>query len=290
MKKLTTTILLIFLVFAGFAQWPGWGKVEYKTMPSKILNQDREYAVYLPPNYEKNTDKHYPVLYLLHGGGGSHTDWPEKGSLAGIANQLMLSNEATEMIIICPEAGKDFMNYFNNPDWRYEDYFFDEMIPFVESNYRVIADKGHRALAGLSMGGQGTVVYAQHHPEMFCAAYTMSGYLYRHDNLFWIDFNDPVQKKVHQLVEDNNCVKFVNEASPEKIADLKTVKWFVDCGDDDFTLKANLEFVLAMQAAEIPLQTRIRDGNHTWEYWHSALYIALPFVSDIFRDNSIQQQ
>ena len=95
---------------------------------------------------------------------------------------------------------------------------------------------------------------------------------------------------VHQLVEDNNCVKFVKEAAPEKIADLKTVKWFVDCGDDDFTLKANLEFVLAMQAAEVPMQVRIRDGNHTWEYWHSALYLALPFVSDIFRDNSIQLQ
>lgn len=287
MKKLNTTILLILLAFAGFAQWPGWGKVEYKTMPSKILGQDREYAVFLPPNYETNTEKHYPVLYLLHGGGGTHTDWPEKGSLAGIANQLMLSNEATEMIIICPEAGKDFMNYFNNPDWRYEDYFFDEMIPFVESNYRVIADKGHRALAGLSMGGQGTVVYAQHHPELFCAAYSMSGYLYRHDNLTWIDFNDPVQKKIHQLVEDNNCVKFVKEASPEKIDALKTVKWFVDCGDDDFTLKANLEFVLAMQAAKVPLQVRIRDGNHTWEYWRSGLYLALPFISDIFRDNSI---
>jgi len=290
MKKIFSSALLIILSLAAFAQWPGWGKLEYKTMPSKILNQDREYAVYFPPNYETNTDKQYPVLYLLHGGGGTHTDWPEKGSLAGIANQLMLANEATEMIIICPEAGKDFMNYFNNPDWRYEDYFFDEMIPFVEANYRVIADKEHRALAGLSMGGQGTVVYAQHHPELFCAAYTMSGYLYRHDNLFWIDFNDPVQKKIHQLVEDNNCVKFVKEASPEKIDALKTVKWFVDCGDDDFTLKANLEFVLAMQAAEIPMQVRIRDGNHTWEYWHSALYQALPFVSDIFRDNSIQQQ
>lgn len=283
MKTLSSLLLLVLVALSSFAQWPGMGKVEYKTMPSQILNQDREYAVYLPRDYDKNTGKSYPVLYLLHGGGGSHTDWPQKGSLAAVANQLIQSNEAAEMIIVCPEAGKNFMNYFNNPDWRYEDYFFGELIPYIESTYRVVADKKHRAIAGLSMGGGGTVVYAAHHPELFGAAYAMSAYLYRHDNLFWINWNDPVQKKIHQLVEENNCVKLVQNAGPDEIEKMKSVSWFVDCGDDDFTLKANLEFVLAMQAAGVPLQLRIRDGGHTWEYWQSALYVALPFVSNVFR-------
>ena len=59
------------------------------------------------------------------------------------------------------------MNYFNSPDWKYEDYFFQELIPFIESNYRIKAERNSRAIAGLSMGGQGTVVYASHHPNCF---------------------------------------------------------------------------------------------------------------------------
>ncbi len=282
MNKIYTTILLVFFVCVAMAQMPAMGKIEYKTMPSKILKQDREYAIYLPKSYADNPDKKYPVLYLLHGGGGSHKDWPQQGCLAGVANQVIDANEATEMIVVCPEAGKNLMNYFNSPDWLYEDYFFQELIPYIESNYRVIADKKHRAIAGLSMGGGGTLVYAMHHPEMFCAAYAMSGYLYR-QNLPFLNFNDPVQKKIHQLVEDNNCVKMVQNADNAKIDAMKTVNWFIDCGDDDFTFKPNLEFITAMQVAGVPMQIRVRDGGHTWEYWHSALYIALPFVSNCFR-------
>ena len=241
MRKIIGSFAFVCIVFTAFAQWPAMGKVEYKTMPSKILNEDREYAVYLPKNYAENTGKSYPVLYLLHGGGGSHTDWPQKGSLAGVANQLIESNEGSEMIIVCPEAGKTFMNYFNSDDWRYEDYFFQELIPYIESNYRVIADKKHRAISGLSMGGGETFVYASHHPEMFCAAYAMSAYLYHQKELFWLNTDkDPVQKKIHQLVDDNNCVTLVENADAGKVEAMKTVNWFIDCGDDDFTLRPNL--------------------------------------------------
>ncbi len=284
-KRIFSTLLFLLMGLSMYAQFSmGGGKVEYKSSTSKILGEDREYAIYLPKDYDTNTGKSYPVLYLLHGGGGLHTDWPEKGRLVDVANPMIDANEASEMIIVCPEAGKTFMNYFNNPDWMYEDYFFQELIPHIESTYRVIADKEHRAIAGLSMGGQGTVVYASHHPELFCAAYTMSGYLYRHDEIFKAMLGDPVQNKIHQLVEDNNCVKFVQNASPEKIEAMKTVKWFIDCGDDDFTFKANTEFVLAMAEAGIPYQFRVRDGGHTWEYWHTALYNVLPFVSNNFRE------
>ncbi len=283
MKKLISSFILIFFVFVAVAQMPVMGKVEYKTMPSKILNQDREYAVYLPKSYSTNPDKKYPVLYLLHGGGGNHTDWPEKGRLTDVINPLIDSGEAVEMIVVCPEAGKTFMNYFNSLGWLYEDYFFQEAVPFIESNYRIIADKKHRAIAGLSMGGGGTLVYASHHPEMFCAAYAMSAYLYKLD-LPFINKADPVHQKLQQLVEDNNCVKFVQNADKARIENMKTVSWFIDCGDDDFTLKPNLEFILAMQTAGIPYQFRVRDGGHTWEYWHTALYIALPFVSNCFRN------
>lgn len=266
----------------SFAQFPGIGKVEFKTMPSKVLGVEREYAIYLPPGYDKNVNKKYPVLYLLHGGGGAHTDWAKAGHLQGIANQLIASGDACEMIVVCPEAGKNLMTYFNSPEWRYQDYFFEELIPYIDANYRTVPDKQHRAVSGLSMGGGATIAYAATHPELFAAAYSMSGYLYRHSNLFWINFNDPVQKKIHQLVEDHNCVKLIQEASPEQVKAWKTVRWFVDCGDDDFTYDANIAFVSAMRQKQIPYQLRVRDGGHTWEYWISALYLVLPFVSHSF--------
>lgn len=270
----------------GFAQFSEMGKVEYKKMPSKLLNVEREYAIYLPPGYDKKTDKKYPVLYLLHGGGGSHTDWAKVGHLQGITNQLIASEDACEMLVVCPEAGKDFMNYFNSSEWRYQDYFFEELIPYIDSSYRTLDDKQNRAIAGLSMGGGATVVYAAAHPDLFAAAYSMSGYFYRHDNLFWINFNDPVQKKIHQLVEDNNCVKLVQEASAKQIEAWKTVRWFIDCGDDDFTYDANIAFIEAMRQKQIKYQLRVRDGGHTWEYWTSALYLVLPFVSHSFLRNN----
>ncbi|WP_346857863.1 alpha/beta hydrolase-fold protein [uncultured Draconibacterium sp.] len=284
MKKLIFLVLFVTAYVASFAQFPPQGKVEFKTMPSKILNEDREYSVYLPKSYATNTEKTYPVLYLLHGGGGSHKDWPGRGHVGDVANQLMDSNEACEMIIVCPEAGKTFMNYFNHPEWRFQDYFFEEMIPFIESNYRIIGDKQHRAIAGLSMGGGGTVVYATSHPELFCAAYEMSGYLYRQD-LPFLDKNDPVQERMQTLVEDHNCVKIIQNADAKAVEALKTVNWFIDCGDDDFTFDPNMEFISALRQKQIPYQLRVRDGGHTWEYWHSALYIALPFVSNCFRGN-----
>lgn len=285
MGKGFLVFLFLFMSTAIFGQWPPNGKIELGTMSSEILNEEREYSIYLPKSYETSTDKNYPVLYLLHGGGGSHKDWPERGHLADVANQLIASKEIAEMIIVSPEAGKTFMNYFNSPEWRYEDYFFEELIPYIEKNYRAKAGKKNRAIAGLSMGGGGTVVYASNHPEMFIAAYTMSGYFKRQDELFFIDFDDPVQKKVHQLVEDNNTIKLVESADPSQIEALKTVNWFIDCGDDDFTLEPNLAFILALKEAGIPYEFRVRDGGHTWEYWHSGLYIALPYISDQFRSS-----
>lgn len=283
MKNLLQLFIICCLSHTAISQQTARGNIEYKTMPSEILNQQREYAVYLPGDYDKHPDKSYPVLYLLHGGGGSHTNWPEKASLAGVANQLIRSGAAAEMIIVCPEAGKDFMNYFNKPDWRYEDYFFEELIPFIEKEYRVISDREHRAIAGLSMGGGGSAVYAVHHPEMFSVVYMMSSYLERQEELSFIDLNDPVQKEIHQLVEDNNPTTYLREAAPEKLQKIREIKWFIDCGDDDFTFDPNMKFINMLRELEVPYELRIRDGGHSWDYWHSALYIALPYISDFFR-------
>ena len=145
------------------------------TMKSEILNMERNYAVYLPPDYETSS-RSYPVLYLLHGLGDNQTGWIQFGEVKKIADSSIINGNATPMIIIMPDANTGKIGYFNIPsqDWMYEDFFFEELMPYVESKYRIKSDKRFRAISGLSMGGGGTLTYALHRPDLFSAAAPLS--------------------------------------------------------------------------------------------------------------------
>lgn len=289
MKKILSILAIFAVAFCTSAQFP-WGpqsKVMTDSIHSDILDAYRQYTVYLPASYEKETACTYPVLYLLHGMSGVNTSWFNDQRCKDVMDQLVASGEAQEMIIVSPNAGgvvnKDWNGYFNMPGWAYEDFFYKEFIPHIEKTYRVRADKEHRAIAGLSMGGGGATNYAQRHPEMFCAAYAMSALM----NIPAGSENPTADKNdkmslLTKSVMDNSCVKYVQDADEARKNQLRSVKWFVDCGDDDFLLDRNIEFVQAMHRAFIPVEFRVRDGGHTNEYWHSALYTCLPFVSRNF--------
>lgn len=280
MKKiLILTFALCALCSSASAQFGATGTTA--SLKSEILGVERNFNIYLPPSFNRNPDKHYPVLYLLHGGGGTNVDWFVRGHVADVAAGLLSAEEIGEMVIVSPDAGTGVMTYFNDKEWQYERFFFEEFMPYIEKTYRCGGKKELRAVAGLSMGGQATFVYAFRHPELFSSAYEMSGYHYRH-NLPWKNMNDPVEARKHQIVEDNNSVKLVQGATKEQIEAANTVKWFLDCGDDDFTYDANVQLVDALRKAGIRYQFRVREGGHTWEYWQSGLYIALPFVDKFF--------
>lgn len=134
------------------------GKVyDNLSLESEILDGERKYAVYLPPDYE-SSERSYPVLYLLHGAGDDHTGWVQFGEVLHIADMAIREGKATPMVIIMPDANTGVRGYFNNigNEWRYEDFFFEELIPYVESTYRIKGEKRYRAVAGLSMGGGGS--------------------------------------------------------------------------------------------------------------------------------------
>ena len=288
MKKLFP-ILLLLCSFNLFAQVEK-SKVVADTLYSQILKCNRAFNVYLPHNYKADVDKSYPVLYLLHGYTDDQQIWNRRGHVREVMNNLVRSGQIEEMIVIMPMAGiakgeKDsYHGYFNLPDWKYEDFFFQEFIPTVEQRYRIKADKKHRAVAGLSMGGGGSTAYAQKHPDMFCAAYAMSALMGRIPEREEKSARDYKQFMVWKSAADNSCVDHVANATPETVEQLKSVKWFVDCGDEDFLLEVNLQFIKAMMDKGVPMEIRIRDGIHDWEYWHSALYTCLPFMSRIFNN------
>ncbi len=296
MKKTILAIALALIAFTSSAQDPDqirqWmrnmSRVEEKTIHSEILNADRNYTVYLPAGYANNTDKQYPVLYLLHGMNGTNKDWAGRGHLQDVMDQLRAAGEVCDMIVISPNAGGNigegvWNGYFDMEGWAYERFFFEEFLPAVEKEYRIKGDKGSRAIAGLSMGGGGSTSYAQRHANMFCACYAMSALMHLDAPQAQAP-RDEKDKMWHltKAVNKLSCVDYVANADDKTKEALRTVAWYVDCGDDDFLFECNMNLVLAMRKAGIPYQLRVRDGGHTWEYWHSALYDALPFVSRIF--------
>jgi enterochelin esterase-like enzyme len=284
MKKLflfvTTLLIPVFL----FGQT---GKVyDNLTLPSKILKGDRKYAVYLPPDYEAS-QRSYPVLYLLHGGGDDQTGWVQFGEVQNITDKAIAAGTATPMIIVMPDANTGPMRgYFNDlkGEWRYEDFFFEEFMPFVEKTYRIKKDKRYRAVAGLSMGGGGSFMYALHHPELFSSACPLSastGPVTLEDTKAWLDQRD--QKGTDQQVEAYfkryTALALINNMPDDQ---KKAVRWYIDCGDDDFLYEGNSLVHIAMRKKEIPHEFRVRDGGHSWTYWRASLPTVLSFVSEGF--------
>ena len=285
MKNLfTITILTICTFFSGFSQT---GKVfDNLTIKSEILKSERKFAVYLPPDYE-TSERSYPVLYLLHGMGDDQTGWIQFGEILRIADKAILGGNATPMIVIMPDANTEKVGYFNSIEgnWNYEDFFFNEFMPHVEKKYRIKSEKRFRAIAGLSMGGGGSFMYAMHHPELFSSACPLSAYI---GPLSVDDFKNQLQRmnskvideaKIQAYFENHNAVSLIENTEVEK---LKSVRWFIDCGDDDFLYEGNSLIHIAMRKKDILHEYRVRNGGHTWTYWRESLPEVLGFVSNTF--------
>jgi enterochelin esterase-like enzyme len=283
MNKTLTLIALLLLPGILFAQS---GKVsDNLSLPSKLLKGDRKYGIYLPPDYA-TSEREYPVLYLLHGSGDDQTGWIQFGEVLNIADKAIREGKATPMIIVMPDANTGRRGYFNSikGDWMYEDFFFTELMPFIEKKYRVKKDKHYRAISGLSMGGGGTFMYALHHPELFSAAAPLSasvGPINLDEAKVMIKRNTPEATDAEMETYFN---RHSTVAQMKAMADTtKTkVRWYIDCGDDDRLSVGNSLVHIAMMEKQIPHEFRVRDGAHTWTYWRDALPTVLEFVSASF--------
>ena len=255
------------------------------SLKSKILGMDRKYAIYLPPGYE-TSQRSYPVLYLLHGGGDDQTGWVQFGEVQHITDKAIAEGMATPMIIVMPDANTGKRGYSNNATgtWRYEDFFFQEFMPFIEKTYRIKADKHYRAVAGLSMGGDGTFTYALHHPELFSSACPLSA------GTGPLTIEDAKTRLTKETpgISDQDITAYYNRQSvlalvnnmPDTLK--KAVRWYIDVGDDDFLYEGNSLVHIAMRKKDIPHEFRTRDGAHNWTYWRTALPAVLEFVSQAF--------
>ena len=259
------------------------------SMTSKILKSERKYAIYVPPDYD-TSQRSYPVLYLLHGSGDDQTGWIQFGEVMHIADKTIKNGDATPMIIIMPDANTGKRGYWNDisGEWRYEDFFFEEFVPYIEKTYRIKNEKRYRAIAGLSMGGEGTFTYALHRPDMFSSACPLSAAtgpktpkdvinrMKRYDQNF--DDNLP-DSLVNSYYKRQSALYLVENLPKEQ---LTSVRWYIDCGDDDFLYEGNSLIHIALRKKDIPHEYRVRDGSHNWTYWRTALPEVLKFVSQAF--------
>jgi enterochelin esterase-like enzyme len=278
-------LLLLCLPFYALLMAQGSKVFDNLSVKSKILNMDRKYAIYLPPGYE-TSERSYPVLYLLHGGGDDQTGWVQFGEVQNITDKAISEGTATPMIIVMPDANTGVRGYSNNATgtWRYEDFFFQELMPYVEKTYRIKADKRYRAVSGLSMGGDGTFTYALHHPELFSSACPLSagtGPLTMEDAKTRLTKDNPniADTAIASFYKRQSVLALINNV-PDSLK--KAVRWYIDCGDDDFLYEGNSLAHIAMRKKEIPHEFRARDGGHNWTYWRTALPVVLEFVSQGF--------
>ena len=283
MKKIFTLVWCLSISSFIMSQT---GKVfDNLSVKSKILNMDRKYAIYLPPDYE-TSQRLYPVLYLLHGGGDDQTGWVQFGEVQNITDKAIREGTATPMIIVMPDANTGRRGFSNNADnsWRYEDFFFQEFMPAIEKAYRIKAEKRYRAVSGLSMGGDGTFTYALHHPELFSAACPLSA----GTGPINLDSARVRLKRDNSSIADSAITAYYKRQSVLELVNnmpdssKKSVRWYIDCGDDDFLYEGNCLVHIAMRKRDIPHEFRVRDGAHNWTYWRAALPVVLEFISMSF--------
>lgn len=258
------------------------------SIESSVLDKSVNYNIYLPKGYEES-NRSYPVLYLLHGYTDNEIGWTQFGEVQQITDEATESLSVTDMIIVMPDAGVSW--YINNHDGSvdYEDFFTQELILHIDKTYRTRASKEFRAVAGLSMGGYGTLIMATKHPELFTAAAPLSAAVFldeeivnmpqeNWDNALGTPFGEGLEgeDRLTDHYYENSVLEIMKTGDQEA---LTSVDYYIDCGDDDFLIRGNLALYDRMVQNEINAEFRVRDGAHTWDYWRTALPDVLEFVS-----------
>lgn len=279
-----TRILAVLLLGLACGTVLG-ARVEQFEIDSSVLGAKRSYAVLLPAAYDAATNSPLPVLYLLNGLGGRLMDWFQNVDMGGMLDRAVAAGEVPPfvMVTIQPMGGddKEGIGYFDQPGWKAQTYFFQEFLPHFEGRFRVRRDREGRALAGLSMGGGGSISYAQQHPEMFCAVYAFSPWI---NTMRWspeAEFGTPLFN-LSRSVQAFDCALFVRRASGERRAALRNLRWFVDVGDEDFLFEGASEFFTAMRDAGIKCGFRVASGDHSWVYWSKSVNLMIDFIGKSF--------
>lgn len=271
----------------------GQAVAEGLKLKSQVLGRDIAYAVYLPPDYANST-RRYPVVYLLHGYTDDESGWIQFGEVGRAADRAIAAGEIPPMIIVMPDGGVTWYIDDAAGQVRWEDMFVREFIPHIDATYRTRPSREFRGLAGLSMGGWGTLVQSLRHPELFAAGAAFSAAVWPDDEVVgmkqenWDKLLGPLfgaaglagKDRLTPHFRKHNPLDLVRTLPEET---LKKTRLYIDCGDDDFLIKGNCALHIALADRKIPHEFRVRDGGHTWSYWRTGIVDGLNFIGQSFR-------
>ena len=254
--------------------------------PNISIGWDATFALLLPEGYDTDIEKRYPVVYMLHGYGENGKDWSDWVN----AIKNMEENGLQPMIYIFPECGNSYYCNYANKDRMYMDLIVKDLVPYVDANYRTIADREHRAVMGYSMGGFGAMALPMKNPDVFSISVPLSmsfrtdeQYITESqsgwDNQWGTIFGGKGKSGEDRLTDyyKSHCPFY--QFVPENLETLSRVKWFLHCGDDEEQLLiANDNLHVQMRDNGFEHEFRIGDGAHTGTYWRNAARETLPWI------------
>lgn len=263
--------LILCFVFVIQAQTavtkPSDSTVQELKLSSKLMAREMPYRVILPTNYEKAKENRYAVIFLLHGLTGHFDNWTDRTKIAEYAKNF-------DFIIVTPEGDNGwYSDSVTVASDKYESYIIQELLPEIDKKFRTISDREHRVIAGLSMGGYGSLKFGLKYPEKFFLVGSFSGALGAAS--FTEKTAGGIGKSIDAIFgniegenrKSNDIFKIVKEISPEKIKSLPFI--YLDCGTEDFLFQNNRDFVALLLEKKIPHEFRQLPGKHDWVFWNS---------------------
>ncbi len=222
---------------------------------SPALGRTMNTFVYLPLGYRSSTQR-YPVLYLLHGSGGSNTEWPGYGVTLR-ADELIEAHEIQPMIIVMPQGDQDYWFNHANGGPRWGDYVWQDLVSYVDSTYRTVPTAAKRAIGGLSMGAYGALILAIQHPDVFSIAGAHSPILPEDDGNLKDFFGDSSYFRRY----DPFVLYPANRATAVRL------KLWTDVSTGDPRLARVEAFHRLLADQDIAHQWHLWPGNHDGFYW-----------------------
>ena len=292
-KKRRVGLVVFFLAASAglaFAAAPWPTTVHCGSIQSKILGRPVNYCIDLPGNYAATAPRRYPVLYFLHGLFEHDTSWVNEGG-KDILDEMLRQKRIGPFIVVLPDADNTF--YVNSYDGkvRYEDFFIQELVPYIDQHYRTIPTRLARGISGVSMGGYGSLHLAMRHPNVFGTVSAQGAALipkFPHPvptqgrwgfyaRVLQHAFGSPLSESYWDA---NNPLTLAEHPSR-----FRGLKIYFDCGNHDrYGFEVGAEALNRILNREhFPHQFYLRPGGHGWSYLHKYMQYALLFHWKYFR-------
>ena len=302
---------------------PSWleGELRDAQLWSPSLGVTKRYRVWLPPGYARESATRYPVAFYLHGLNGAETDWTRQGALAATLDSMTAAG-LPPMIVVMPDGDdgwyvtsnvlvdvaacrraerKEPAESYCVPWWRYDEYIARDLVAHVDSTYRTRADRAHRAIAGLSMGGFGAVTLALRYPDVFAAAASHSGVLspmYDGPSPFvapprYVATPERVRERWTRFWPSmgiafgrdtvawwaRDPARLARRARDARVAGGAMPALWFDAGTDDaLVIDENRAFDWELTQLGIAHEWHARPGNHDWTYWRTSAPYSLEWI------------